>query len=477
MRLLDRSRQSLSSPHVLLSLVGIPLGASMGFLAVKNSFYFVALLIVVLILVCFFIHFEQTVMTLLVVRSSLDPFSSQQLPAVFAIGVDGLVLLCVLVKVLTQQKIYVDGFWFFFAGWVGLQGMWLVFLPMGVLGMDGSFLPTSLREWVRIFSWLMMYLLVMQLKETTSPQRMVSWLFLALIVPVLVAALQLFAPSLLPDILVGYSGELGVPIGEASRIKGTLGHPATFATFLMLFMLLTYWKLGQVRIKSVWLLLLILLCFLFVSTKSIFSLVMVAVAVAVIIIPELNLVSVLLGVTLVLAVLSLFASSEFGQERLSSISETPLLNRDMDISRAVLLSTWDYNSFNWRLAQWTYLLQAWQQYPILGYGLLTCPSLTVLTNYAHNEYVRALTEGGIVGLILFIVFLGVQAGRLLYLARRSKPKTAQKKFCWLLLAMLLAMVVGMITENIWTHTALFFYWWTLMAVAGWDWDEHLGRRN
>jgi len=43
--------------------------------------------------------------------------------------------------------------------------------------------------------------------------------------------------------------------------------------------------------------------------------------------------------------------------------------------------------------------------------------------------------------------------------------------------MLLAMMVGMITENIWTHTALFFYWWTLFAVAGWNWEESQTSEN
>lgn len=181
-----------------------------------------------------------------------------------------------------------------------------------------------------------------------------------------------------------------------------------------------------------------------------------AISIFVVVAPQVSVVNLVGSVVLLAAVVGLFASSDFGQERLASVANTPLFNRDMDISRAVLLSQGDNNSFNWRLAQWTFLLQAWQQYPIWGYGLLTCSKLTVLHNYAHNEYVRALVEGGIVGLIVFLVFFGTQMGRLIQLFQQAPHGSAKRDFCLAMLAMLLAMMIGMITENIWTHTTLFF---------------------
>lgn len=447
-------------------------GLSVGFLASVKPLYPALLMGAIGVVVCLFQNPELTILGLLVVRSALDPFSAQQLPAAFAVGVDALTVLYVLVRLLTRQQVYTDPFWWLFAGWVMLQGLWVILLPLGGLGMDGSFLSTSLREWVRLFSWLMMYLLVMQLKEATTPQKVIAWLFLGLVIPVAVAVLQVLAPFLLPGILTGSSDELGAsPIGELSRVNGTLGLANTFATFLILFIVLTWWRLEQTRSRLPWLVLLGLLVFLFINTKSLFSLGMITIAIFVMILPRLNIVTFVGGMTLLAIVLGLFAGSEFGQERLADISNTPLLNPNIDISRAVLLSNTDNNSFNWRLAQWTYLLQAWQQYPILGYGLLTCSKLTVLHNYAHNEYVRALVEEGIVGLFAFLIFLGAQAGWLFRLYHQAPPGKGQQRFCLALLAMLFAMIVGMITENIWTHTTLFFYWWALFAVAGWDWHE------
>ena len=454
-----------------VGVLGVGVGIIVGLLAGIQPLLLAVALVGVATVISFFTSFEQTVLGLLILRSSLDPFSSQQIPAAFAIGVDILTLLYVTVLLLTRRKVYTDGFWWFFAGWIALQSLWVILLPLGGLGMDGSYLPNSMREWIRLFSWLMVYLLVMQLKDTIRPQKVISCLFWALVIPLTVATLQLFVPSILPPIFVGATEEIAAPITEVSRIRGTLGLANTFSSFLILFILLTWWKLGQVRQRFPWIVLLGSLVFFLVNTKSLFALIMMVIAVLVIITPQMSVVNLLGGVILLASFLGLFASSEMGQERLGSIADTPLLNPHMDISRAILLSNGDNNSFNWRLAQWTYLLQAWQQYPILGYGLFTSSVLTVLHNYAHNEYVRALAEQGIVGLIAFLVFLGAQIWHLLKLFHQAPEGSDQQRLCLALLAMLLAMMFGMITENIWGHTTLFMYWWTLIAVAGWNWDE------
>jgi O-antigen ligase len=85
--------------------------------------------------------------------------------------------------------------------------------------------------------------------------------------------------------------------------------------------------------------------------------------------------------------------------------------------------------------------------------------------------VRALIEGGIIGLISYLIFFIAQIKHLLTLFINS-THPIHKNFCLSLLAVILAIPVGMITENIWSHTTLFFYWWTLYAIAGWDWHQY-----
>ena len=108
-------------------------------------------------------------MALLIFRSSLDAFSEQGLPAVFAVGLDALVIAYVLTLYLTHQKIQIDRFWWLFAFWVVTQGLWPVLTAVGGLPLDSSFFSESLRDWVRLFSWLMVYLGVNQLQDRFSP--------------------------------------------------------------------------------------------------------------------------------------------------------------------------------------------------------------------------------------------------------------------------------------------------------------------
>lgn len=421
----------------------------------------------------FFSNFEQAVIGLLIVRSALDIFSDYQLPAAFALGAIGLTMLYVTVRLLTGQSIRTDGFWWCLLLWLGVQSLWVILLPLGGLGFDGSYLSSAIREWVRLFSWLIVYLLVMQLKDRIPPQKVISLLFLGLLAPLSVAALQiLLPPSVLPSFLVYGSGsESGLPFEVGARINGTLGHPNTFTTFLFLFFALSYWKQAHANPRKPWLIVLGLVAFFFVSTKALFGLMMLATFIFVFLAPRLNITSLLGGILLFALIIGLFGSTEFGQERLGSIAETPLLNPNMEVWRAILLSQGDGNSFNWRLAQWNYLLEQWQDYPLLGFGLGTNKYISANGLEPHNDYIRALVEGGIIGFVTFLGFIIAQIVRLLQLFRHAPRGSAQRDLCWTLIAVVIGVAVGMITENIWTHTTLFFYWFTVLAVAGWDWQE------
>jgi len=453
-----------------VALGGVVVGLLVGFLTGVNPLVVGGALFAVSVVVWFFAKFEQAVISLLILRSSLDIFSDYQIPAAFAIGVDLLALLYVTLKLLTGQRVQVDKFWWFLGGWIALQGLWVALLGMGGLGLSASFLMDSIREWIRLFSWLMVYLLVMQLQNRVHPEKIISSLFWALLMPLGAGFLQVvLPPSVLPPLLS--KGSETAVMEELSRINGTLGHSNTFATFVLLFIGLTWWKLGQSTKRLPWLILFGILAFFFVSTKALFSLAMLLVFVLVLVLPKLKPVNIFGGLILLTIVAALFASSEFGQERLASLAQTPLVNPDIDISRAILLSAVDNNSFNWRIAQWYYLLQQWQQHPLLGYGLGLSQHVATNGLYPHNDYVRALVEGGIVGFITFLTFLIAQVVRLLKLIYNTPRGSAQNQLSLVLLAFFVSMPVGMLTENIWSHTTLFFYWWTISSVIDWPWQK------
>ncbi|NEQ27989.1 MAG: O-antigen ligase family protein, partial [Microcoleus sp. SIO2G3] len=360
----------------------------------------------------------------------------------------------------------------FFAGWIAIQGLWVVLLPLGGLGLETSALPDAIREWIRLFSFLMIYLLVLQLKEKISPEKAINTLFLSLVVPLIAAFLQTFLPaSMVPKILLA-SANTG-EIGEASRINGTLGHPNSFATFALLFLGLTLWKLSHSHKRLPWALLLAVVAFFLVATQSLTGLVMLLAFAVAFFLPRMSLINLVAGVLLVAIIVGLFLSSEAGQERLSELYSTPLLNPNIDWSRSVAMqlssSSAQANSFNWRVTQWTFLLKSWQDFPILGYGLGSTKEVSIFHNAAHNDYIRALVEGGIVGLVCFLVFLLAQAVRLLQLQFAVPLSAARRDLCSMMLAFLASMGVGMLAGNVVGQTPLWFYWCTLLAIAGWDW--------
>ena len=478
MRRLAASCLPTSPLSFWVGVAGVVVGIAAGILVGAQPIYLFAGVVAFAVIISFFADFERTAIALLIIRSSLDIFSAQQLPALFALGLAALTLLYVAALFLERRTIHTDWFWWFLLAWVMLQGLWPVLCALGGLGLEASpYLVDNIREWTRLFSWSMVYLLVMQMKDRVAPQKIIALLFFSLIPPIIVGMLQKYANSLLPALLALKKPEITnhfVPaeVMSGTRIHSTFAHPNNFVLYLLLFICLACWQLLQGnKPRWVWLILLFLMANLYVGTGAIFGLAMLATALGIAIAPKLNIYKLIGGLVLLLLVVALFASTDYGRSRLDGIANTPLLNPDIDVSRAIAMSFSDYNSFNWRIAQWYYLLQAWLHEPWFGYGLGTGIYLSPYNLVPHNDYVRALVEGGIVGLVTFGAILAAQAVRLMQLLRQVPKGSDRWNFCWSLLALLIATSLGMATDNVWSGTAFYFYWWTVMSIAGWNWQE------
>jgi O-antigen ligase len=468
----DRTTPQFPRYVIVIGLLALVLGAGVGWCAGASPLGLGLGLGGVIVFCTFFARFEQSVLGLLVMRSAIDCFVILQLPAAFAIGLDALTILYGVMLLLTKQTIQTDQFLYFFVAWLLVEGLWLVLLPLGALGLDGSYLSDSLREWIRLLSWVMVYFLILQLKDRLPPEQIITTLFWSLLIPLTVALIQIVAPSILIGELSNTAADAASSIAdEGSRIKGTIGHANGLATHIFLFMGLTWWKIGQAKQRLPWLLLLAVLAFFFAGAKALFSLMMLAVFFLVVLIPRLSILNLLTTLLVFGAVVVLFGSTEFGQERLGSIAQTPLLNPDIDISRAILLQKGDNNSFNWRIAQWYMLLGRWQEHPILGHGLGLSVQTAGNGYLPHNDYVRFLVEGGIVGLATTLSLFFAQVIRLIGFIQNTPKNSSKHSLSMLMMAMLAAILVGMMTENIWGHTMLFFYWWVIFAVLGWDWVD------
>jgi hypothetical protein len=74
-----------------------------------------------------------------------------------------------------------------------------------------------------------------------------------------------------------------------------------------------------------------------------------------------------------------------------------------------------------------------------------------------------------VGFGVYAALFGTQVARVVQLIRHSRVGSVHRQFCWTLLAFLLGLPIGMLTENIWSHTLLFSLWYTLLAIGSFDW--------
>ncbi|MEM6450070.1 MAG: O-antigen ligase family protein [Cyanobacteria bacterium P01_D01_bin.105] len=417
----------------------------------------------------------QITLGILLARSALDLYSGRGIPAAFAIAVDLFVFAFIARQWVLRKPIHTDRFWWVIMGWIALQGIWVTLLPIGGLGGTAAMTPEALREWVRFFSLGMVYLLTMQLRDRIPPDRLASLLLLSLVVPLSMAALQMTAVDL-PGFL---QSDLGWKdfAGNSDRINSTLGHYNSFASFTLLFIALTLWRLQISQQRWKWVLLLGGLLYCLVATRSLTGLAMLIVFGGLYFLPRLKGKG-LLGALALAVALGILLSTELGQARLVELTKTPLLNPDLTFQQAAALQAADMaefrNSFNWRLLQWRDLFANWQLHPWLGYGLASTKSISIFDTTSHNDYLRFLVEGGVAGLSLFLAFMVAQIIRTLQLIRQSLPRSPQRALAQALFPFSVALMVGMVTGNVMVHTATLFYWWVLLALLGWNWPNRLG---
>jgi O-antigen ligase len=414
-----------------------------------------------------FKKFEFSILSLLIIRSSLDVFSDYQLPSLLALVIDAITICYVIGCLLLHRKIKTDWWMIFLLFWTLLTALWPLATSLGWLPTESGALSVGIREWVRVASYGAIYSLIMQLRDRIPGQKLLNYLLLSLVLPISAAFGQLYFPTYLTKVLPDlYAIE---EFGHV-RLNGTFGHPNTFAAYLLLMGSLLWWKY-RVTAQKRWLVLIGVVLFIYMQTNSLAGVAMLLVLISVLGLPRLSLKTFAIASISITLALGIFISTDVGRTRLEILQQTPLLNGDFSISKAINLSYIDGNSFSWRIAQWSYLIKAWEHAPWFGYGLGTTVLLTPFHNGSHNDFIRALAETGLVGLFMFLVLWTALFVRIADLWRQAPPGSSQKELCFIMLAVYAAITVGMTTEHYWETTAFYFYWMTILAVAGWKWPR------
>lgn len=168
-----------------------------------------------------------------------------------------------------------------------------------------------------------------------------------------------------------------------------------------------------------------------------------------------------------------------------------ILTRGMDVKKvaAVLAAVFGFlflgpSRTSWEMVMrdgrvqelWPLAIRFWKEKPILGHGLDTFTSLVNRINYAptfhpvdwsfphpHSSYLQLLCETGVVGLALFLAFVGSFLAWSLSRIRKGIRDSADCGH-WKLTALFWASSLGYLFTSIGAHN-FFRTWWLGMAMA------------
>jgi O-antigen ligase len=285
------------------------------------------------------------------------------------------------------------------------------------------------REWLRLASVAAIGVLAVSAAQTIgSIERALRIVAAAAVVPALVALGQ-------------FAG-----VGHGGRAYGTFSHPnaagAVFAFALLISLALALRSRRQLD----WMLV-ALFCGGVFTTRSLGALA--ASVIGVWALTHFRLTGMRRGLLLagITGAVAIFALTPIGAERISQLESTRSYSAaaNGDVS----------NSLDWRFLNWHLELGVWGEHPLFGTGAgSTREFVQPLETLPHNEYVRVLVEGGVVGAL--VALLGV-----CLLVRAVRRRTSSSLAGSLGRALLIAAGVDALVDNLFNYTASIY----LAAVA------------
>lgn len=294
-----------------------------------------------------------------------------------------------------------------------------------------------LREWIRLISIVAVMVVAANL-SSLSPRIAVSLVIVSMILPVIVADVQLLTN--LADIGPEQTRRF-------FRVTGTFVQANKAAQAFVVLLFLSVW-LVSIRWAWVGALMAIGSAAALLGTRSMGGLVAAVVAaVAVALLYGAGSRRLRVGIVVgVLLLAVVFALSPFGASRIDALDETRL--------------PWDVvgrtsNSLEWRLYNWWLLAWEWLERPFLGHGLgATLQAVTPVARVTHSDPVRVIVETGIVGTLLATAGIVALVRRIVAILRRLRRD--EGLITRLVAAITIGLGVQTIVQNTLSHTALMY---------------------
>jgi O-antigen ligase len=398
----------------------------------------------------FLVKFEIIFPLLLIARSSLDIFTdvgfyigplSFNVPSSVSIFIDIMGLLYLGMIYIRDEIRLFDNIAKAFLVWLSSLLFW-VFLAYINLGEEGL---VGIRDWGRLFSLFVIYLLSVQLSRLKGYRYVLNWILFSLIMPLSIGYYQIFFQ---PDLYVA----------GGHRIYGTSAHPNVFSLYLVLFIGITLWKLKFSRSKLPWVGLIFILLFSLVNTFSINGLVMLTVFISLFVYVEFEMKYRIIILLFFAIVIIVFVNTEMGQKRINSLKRMPPL---MVIVNDEIVT----NSFTWRIVNWKLLFEKWTDKPFFGYGLTTSSIINPWHMCeAHNDYLRFLVEFGLVGFSIYLWFLA-RIGFSIRDQFRFCQDEEQKYLVMMTGIVFISWMIGSTVANFIMALNFQFYFWSILGAA------------
>lgn len=334
-----------------------------------------------------------------------------------------------------------------FAAWLVLLIPWAI-VPVWI---HGASRLASAREWVRLLSFLPLFAILLRISMNEGETCILGALFISLAIPALAGIYQVLFHQ-------------GMLVQNAHRIQSTFAHPNPFSFYLVMIIGLAYWKCRWSERRAPWALLLALAFGLLIATFSFTGAGMLGVLILVLAMGENRTLRwAILSGLLVFAIL--FVATPTGQHRIRTITQWDNLD---EIERTGK----ETSSMVWRLLNWRFLYRTWKDSPWVGYGLdssqFVNPNRTLNKTgpgqEPHNDYMRFLIDGGVIGEILYLLWLG-GIGRLLLRAYRKSNVPVRSGLIWTAFALYCAWLAGSANDNLIIATAYQYCLWAVFAAS------------
>jgi O-antigen ligase len=123
------------------------------------------------------------------------------------------------------------------------------------------------------------------------------------------------------------------------------------------------------------------------------------------------------------------------------------------------------NSLAWRLDYWAQIVHLADRNPATGIGYGMTSAVTQQGAAAHNDYLRAYVETGLVGLAVYLVVIVVLIRLGLRAVRAARPGTFDYSIAVGYLGCALALALASVSSNVITGVAKLWYFVAFAAAA------------